>query len=85
MAKARGEGRRAAADLRLARAEIRGTRASLAIAERKHALGRRRIGILERPPHVALEREIVAHAQREAGRTRAELARLAGRRRAGPG
>jgi len=77
--KARGEGRRAAADLRLARAETRSARASLAIAERKHTMSRTRIGILEQPPDTALERKMVTSARQEADRTRTDLARLASR------
>ena len=79
VAKARGEGRRAAADLALARAETRNARSSLAIAERKHTLARERIGVLQQPPDTALEREMVTTAREEAARTEAELARLASR------
>jgi hypothetical protein len=77
--KARGEGRRAAADLRLARAETRSARASLVLAERKHTLARTRIGILEQPPDTALERRMVTSARDEADRTRTDLAQLASR------
>ena len=77
--KARGEGRRAAADLRLARAETRSARASLAIAERKHTLARTRIRVLEQPPDTALEHEMVTSARQEADRTQTDLAQLASR------
>lgn len=77
IARARNDARLAARQLELAGAEARDGHASLAVARHKLALARARVGILRRPPDVALERRIVASSQAEAARTQADLARLA--------
>lgn len=75
--KARMEGRRAEKDLSLAHSELDNARSLLKIAERKRGLSRARLRILRTAPSASLERQIVAAARSEAGRTQAELTRLA--------
>ena len=75
--RARADGRRAAAELRLADSELRGARAGLALAEHKRTLAAARVRILRHPADIALERVIVASAGAEAARTQSVLQRLA--------
>lgn len=78
-AKASDDGRKAARDFVLARADLREAERSLDTLRRKQVLAAARVRILLHPADTNLEREIVAASAREAARARADHARLAGR------
>jgi multidrug efflux pump subunit AcrA (membrane-fusion protein) len=74
--KAREDAAQAVRDARLAAAELRRARLAVPTARQQLRLARRRVQLLTTPPDTRTLRAITVSAAQEAGRTRAEVARL---------
>ena len=77
--RARDDGRKAARDLALAKADSLETQRTLATLKRKHELALARVRILGQTPDTRVERGLVTTASIELGRVRREFTRLAAR------